>query len=91
MKKISEVIAEMKLYKNAPRIVDNWKDMIPAGSRWMPGDKGDPACPSCKGTGYVRVDLPIAHPDFGKLFECDCVSGMVAVNPSKGLNLPRPI
>ena len=33
---------------------------------------GNPAadCPICGGMGYVRYDLPVGHPDFGKLFRC---------------------
>ncbi|MGC9398930.1 MAG: ATP-binding protein [Anaerolineae bacterium] len=33
---------------------------------------GDPHCPACHGLGYVRRDVPITHPDFGKLFPCSC-------------------
>jgi len=33
---------------------------------------GDPNCPICKGVGYVRMDLPIGHPDFGKVQICTC-------------------
>jgi DNA replication protein DnaC len=29
-------------------------------------------CPICKGTGLVREDVPVGHPDFGKLFPCVC-------------------
>ncbi len=29
-------------------------------------------CPYCKGLGYVRADVPVGHPDFGKLFPCTC-------------------
>jgi DNA replication protein DnaC len=29
-------------------------------------------CPLCGGLGYVREDLPVGHPDFGKLFPCRC-------------------
>lgn len=29
-------------------------------------------CPICGGVGYVRRDLPIDHPDFGRLEVCDC-------------------
>lgn len=38
-----------------------------------PSDQaGDPACPICHGVGFVRQDLPIQHPDFGKLRICAC-------------------
>ena len=31
---------------------------------------GDPNCPYCGGMGYLRRDLPVGHPDFGKLETC---------------------
>jgi len=33
---------------------------------------GDPDCPYCHGVGYLRADLPVGHPDFGKLQICTC-------------------
>jgi DNA replication protein DnaC len=33
---------------------------------------GDPACPHCHGLGYVRLELPLGHPDFGRLQVCAC-------------------
>ena len=33
---------------------------------------GDPDCPICEGVGFVRQDLPITHPDFGKVTLCHC-------------------
>jgi DNA replication protein DnaC len=33
---------------------------------------GDPNCPLCGGLGYLRQDLPLGHPDFGKAIICDC-------------------
>ncbi len=30
----------------------------------------DAACPICGGLGYVRVDVPVDHPYFGKLIAC---------------------
>ncbi len=33
---------------------------------------GDPNCPLCGGLGYLRQDLPIDHPDFGKVIICTC-------------------
>jgi DNA replication protein DnaC len=29
-------------------------------------------CPLCGGLGFVRANVPIDHPDFGKLFPCQC-------------------
>ncbi|MCE1254234.1 MAG: ATP-binding protein [Anaerolineae bacterium] len=39
--------------------------------RILPLD-GDPNCPICHGIGFVRQDLPIGHPNFGKLAICVC-------------------
>jgi DNA replication protein DnaC len=33
---------------------------------------GDPNCPICGGVGYLRQDLPVGHPDFGRLEICTC-------------------
>jgi DNA replication protein DnaC len=33
---------------------------------------GDPNCPLCGGIGYLRRDLPLGHPDFGRIEVCDC-------------------
>ncbi len=37
-----------------------------------PGLLGKPDCPLCGGSGYLRQDLPVGHPDFGKITICDC-------------------
>jgi DNA replication protein DnaC len=39
---------------------------------------GDPDCPICKGVGYYRLDVPLDHPDFGKLQICTCRQGQVS-------------
>jgi DNA replication protein DnaC len=33
---------------------------------------GDPDCRICRGMGYIRLDVPLGHPHFGKLFPCTC-------------------
>ena len=33
---------------------------------------GDPNCPHCHGVGYLRDDLPVGHPNFGKVRPCTC-------------------
>ena len=33
---------------------------------------GDPDCPICHGLGYVRLEVPIGHPEFGKIQICEC-------------------
>ena len=31
-----------------------------------------PVCPVCGGIGFVYVDVPVGHPDFGKAIPCRC-------------------
>ena len=31
-----------------------------------------PACPLCGGIGWVRADVPVSHPDFGRAIPCEC-------------------
>ncbi len=73
-KRFSEVVLELRAMEHSPKIVGNWRSMIPNGSRWFPGCPGDPSCKTCEGTGYLRLEgLPIGHPYFGKVVLCDCV------------------
>jgi DNA replication protein DnaC len=30
-------------------------------------------CPICKGAGFVRADVPVGHPHFGRAIECECL------------------
>src|SRR5690606_29741341 len=29
-------------------------------------------CPICNDAGYLRADVPVGHPSFGRLFPCEC-------------------
>ena len=31
-----------------------------------------PACPLCNDAGYVRQNVPVGHPNFGRLIACEC-------------------
>jgi DNA replication protein DnaC len=41
---------------------------------------GDPNCPICKGIGFVSRDLPVGHPDFGKIQVCECRKDQVTAS-----------
>lgn len=51
----------------------------PSSPTWTNSSTNDDAepCPICGGLGYVRIDLPVGHPDFGKLFRCPRNHGAV--------------
>jgi DNA replication protein DnaC len=34
--------------------------------------KPEPLCPICGGTGYLRQDVSVEHPNFGKIIPCQC-------------------
>ena len=38
---------------------------------------GDPNCKICGGVGYWREDVPVGHPNFGKLQVCTCRQGQI--------------
>ncbi len=46
---------------------------------------GDPNCPYCGGSGFVRRDVPFGHPDFGKLAICTCRAKELAAARQKQL------
>jgi len=48
---------------------------------------GRPDCPLCHGLGYVRLDVPLDHPDFGKLFPCTCRAREIQAQRSETLKL----
>jgi DNA replication protein DnaC len=49
------------------------------------GMLGDPGCEICGGIGYVRQDLPIDHPDFGRLQVCSCRARQVDLDSRRRL------
>ena len=42
----------------------------PAGSAAHPPDV--PTCLRCRDAGYVRFNVPITDPNFGRLIPCEC-------------------
>jgi hypothetical protein len=52
------------------------REPLPEGSRWYPGSPGDPACLTCKGTGHLRLELPLNALTYVTDFRCPCVLRM---------------
>ena len=53
----------------AARLTTTPREVVDAPA---PTSKGDcsPDCPECGGAGYVRYDVPVGHPKFGRLERC---------------------
>jgi DNA replication protein DnaC len=47
-------------------------DSASAAPRRVQAGVGDPDCPRCGGLGYLREELPVNHPNFGKVQVCPC-------------------
>ncbi len=62
MKRLGEVVARM-----AGDI-----SKVPTPTTSSTSQAVEPECPLCRGLGYVRDDVPVGHPHFGKLFPCRC-------------------
>jgi len=73
MDKIDETIRKIRAAteKAGSEATDHKKSDEPVRQVKMPGD---PNCPICHGVGYLRRDLPVGHPDFGKIVPCPCRS-----------------
>ena len=70
MSKIDETVHKIRKTTGiaGSDVTENEKDG-PIRQVQMPGD---PNCPICHGIGWLRRDLPIDHPDFGKIVPCSC-------------------
>lgn len=44
----------------------------PPGHDQVYSPPGSAVCPICKGAGWLRIDVPLGHPSFGRLFKCEC-------------------
>jgi DNA replication protein DnaC len=50
----------------------------PAASRRKTIPLQPEVCPLCHGAGYVRLDVPVGHPDFGRAVQCECKEREIA-------------
>ena len=42
-------------------------------------------CPICQGAGWLRIDVPIGHPSFGRLIKCTCQKDIEARQAARTL------
>lgn len=61
MKRIGDVLTSVRIPTGPPQSNGAAKREQPS---WR--------CPVCKDAGWVRMDVPVGHPNFGRLFPCEC-------------------
>jgi DNA replication protein DnaC len=71
MKKIDETLKKMQRDSSMENL-DNFSKPDKENAL------GEPDCEICGGIGWVRQDLPITHPDFGRMQVCECRQSKVA-------------
>ena len=67
-------IAAATSKENSPTSSNTEDGPTPAGHDLI----GDPDCPHCQGIGYLRAEVPVGHPDFGKIISCTCRQAQVS-------------
>ena len=55
---------------------------LPGG---QPNGVGRAGCPICGGVGYLRQDVPLGDPDFGRIVPCACMQGILQSQASERL------
>ncbi|MCB0216887.1 MAG: ATP-binding protein [Chloroflexi bacterium] len=80
MKSIGEVIGpiEARIAARRTTISSNAEDGGGDPPRLPEGGDGRPDCPRCGGLGWLRRELPIGHPEFGRALACDCIAEELA-------------
>jgi DNA replication protein DnaC len=63
MKRLDEILSKSRSAVSSVEISDTSSATAEAA----------PACPVCGGAGFVRRELPVDHPRFGRAEPCDCV------------------
>ena len=74
-----------KIEENTSKVNTPTSSSTEASGHLRPQLVGDPNCPHCHGLGYLRADLPLGHPDFGKLQICSCRRDEVAMHSRRRL------
>ncbi|HEY54224.1 MAG TPA: ATP-binding protein [Caldilineae bacterium] len=46
----------------------------------------DSVCPLCMGLGFIKKDVPVGHPDFGKAIPCSCIAPKIQETRRRQMN-----
>lgn len=70
MERMGEILSFQQFCEGRRRRATN--EALPTADMLPPSSPQPPACPVCKGAGYVRADVPVGHPQFGRALACQC-------------------
>jgi len=73
VKRLDEILAKV----TAPERSSSGGTGSAAAPAGPPPEESD-ACPLCGGAGFLRRDLPLDHPEFGRAFPCQCIRAETA-------------
>ena len=74
MERVSQLVGRHRLQHPHLKIVGSTSAHVGPNeekSLVVPGEKVV-SCKRCRGAGYLRVDVPFGHPQFGKPIACEC-------------------
>jgi len=66
MESLGEILKRTQAQKNTA------EDMVTSSKDNAIEEGDENVCPHCKGRGWLRFDVPLGHPDFGRLKPCKC-------------------
>lgn len=72
MKRLSDVLPAALGSRPDPSASGGPPSDIQGYGDMMSGPADQPKCPRCNDAGFVRRNLTPLHPDFGKVYPCDC-------------------
>jgi DNA replication protein DnaC len=66
VEKLADVLSRLKI----PDVIS--KDATADSSSVEDDPASSPACSRCRDIGFLRIDAPVGHADFGKILPCSC-------------------
>lgn len=72
MPRLTDLLGSWKLESGSSTLESDETDLVPASSLQPPASE-ESVCPLCNDAGFVRRELPLGHPEFGKAVPCRCV------------------
>lgn len=58
--------------KRLDELLKNHPAYVPTGDAVEITEQENVACPKCHDRGFLRYEVPVDHPSFGQVYECDC-------------------